>query len=85
LAIIRNTSIHPFIKAFIKPPSKNLLRDAPSLATAIQIGLKQAAKSTFINFRQEADFQGERISRWRDKQWRIATGTTCKQILISYS
>lgn len=49
-------------------PARNLLRVAPSPATAIQIGLKQPAKRGFIIFRQGVDFQNPRgvDSRWRD-------------------
>src|SRR6218665_3645555 len=39
--------------------SRNLLRGAPSPATAIQISLKQPAKHTFIIFRQDTDFHGK--------------------------
>ena len=56
--------IHSFIHSFknlLGAPSRNLLRGAPSPATAIQISLKQPAKRTFIIFRQDTDFQGESI------------------------
>src|SRR6218665_1931195 len=53
--------IHSFIHSRIYKASRNLLRCAPSPSTAIQIGLKQPAKRTFIIFRQDTDFQGESI------------------------
>src|SRR6218665_439299 len=52
---------YSLIQDFIRRPSRNILRGAPSPTTAIQISLKKPAKRTFIVFRQETDFQGKSI------------------------
>src|SRR6218665_3527723 len=53
--------IHSFIQEFIRRPFNKSTQRLPSLATTVQISLKQPAERTFIIFRQEADFQRESI------------------------
>jgi len=56
-----NSFIHWFIQEFIRRPFNKSTQRLPSLATTVQISLKQPAERTFIIFRQEADFQRESI------------------------
>src|SRR6218665_1979727 len=71
-----NSFIHSF-KNLLGAPSRNLLRGAPSPATAIQISLKQPAKRTFIIFRQDTNFQRESIPGGGANNGECATLPSC--------
>src|SRR6218665_2977954 len=75
--------IHSFIHSFIhsriyKASLQEIYSEAPpSPSKAIQISLKQPAKRTFINFRQDTHFQGESIPSGGTNNGECATLPSC--------